>query len=432
MYKEQVKRVLLASICLTSLFGSISACMLLPIFPALFLNRAYGLILEGSINRDLMYSLSVAFFPLAMLVGTPIFGAASDIFRQHKSRLIFYGIVCIMLSDIMSLSAILLHNVWLFLLSRLICGFCVAEFSVLMSLLNDLSENYRERKNNLKLLTASMAAGSVCGPLITLYLLTYNYKSLYLNTFSLTFFAATVFDLFSVAIFFYCAQVSSPLQSKGLSSPKITLTGLINSISFMLRHPTAKILVYVYILYSFGTGLLIQGVPIYLAKNFNYDSSKIGFYTTTMAIATIVGMYIIEPIIASLIKDFRKTLKICLLGFTILFILVYILGIQTMFVHKRLDIDRIYLIWVISLFISFMMSLSRVSFYESFALSVEPDKQSSAVSTMSQWFNIAGILSGTIIGFLIAHKALIFLAGITLGISYLLLIHYIKLTQKVV
>ena len=199
---------------------------------------------------------------------------------------------------------------------------------------------------------------------------------------------------------------------------------------YMLRHPTAKVLVYVYMLYCFGTGLVMQGLPIYLAKNFNYDTDRIGYYTTIMTMATIIGMYIIEPVVARLTKDFRKILKIYLLGFTILFFLTYVFGIQTMFIHIRFDVEHSYDIWIIALVIYFMLSLSRVSFNESFSFSVESGKQSNAVSTMSQWSNLAGVLSGTMIGFLIAHKALIFIAGLSLGISYLMLIRYILLTKK--
>ena len=129
MYKDDIKRTLLISICLTSLFGWIASSMLLPIFPALFLNNTSGLILGNGTNSEFMYSLSMACFPLAILTGTPIFGAISDIYYQHKTRLVFCGMVFIMLGDGIALAAISLHNVWLFLFSRLICGFCVAVFS---------------------------------------------------------------------------------------------------------------------------------------------------------------------------------------------------------------------------------------------------------------------------------------------------------------
>lgn len=387
MYNEYVKRVLLSGICLTSLFGSIASSMLLPIFPALFLNNTYGLIINDNINRELMYSLSIACFPLAMLVGTPIFGVISELFQHHKSKLIFYGIAFIMLSDIMSLTGILLHNVWFFLLSRFVCGFCVAEFPISMSLLNDLSINADERKSRIKLLTIAMVAGSVCGPLVTLCILKLNYNKFYVNTFSITFITAILFDFLSAGIFFYCAKISKKPQLIDTTKRKLTISALINSLLFMLKHPTAKVLVFIYLFYCFGTGLLIQGIPIFLARDFHYSSEMIGYYTTTMAIATIIGMYILEPLMARIIRDFKVILKINLFTITILLIIIYLFRMHSILEPTIILTERIYFVWAISILIYFMMSLSRVCFNEYFATSVETDMQSNAISTMSQCHN---------------------------------------------
>lgn len=426
MYENGIKRVILISVCLVSLFGTISASMALPIFPALFLDKASGLILDNTIDRKLMYSLCIACFPLAMFTATPILGALSDILQQYKTRLVLYGIICIMLSDILSFVAISLHNVWLFLFSRLICGFCVAEFPVSMSLLNDVSNSAMERKSNLKLLTVSLSIGSICGPLITLSILYLTKVNLSINVFLLIFAIAIIFDIFSVVVFYYCTKTCKQLEQISVAQQKVTLRNMLNSILFMLRHPTAKILVFTFILYSFGSGLLIQGIPLYLASDLNYNSEKISFYTIAMAMATIIGMYILEPCVVHYFKNFRIILKASLLILTIIFISIYVLRSLDMQLHVYKIGKNFpeYHLLMFALLLYLVMSLLRISFNELFASSVEPEKQSSAIATMSQWIDITGTISGIMIGFLIEHKSLILLAGISLGISYLLLVRY--------
>src|SRR3990167_10698262 len=106
---------------------------IVPILPELFFNSTFGLIVNDTyFSRAVLYSITLAMFPLASMVGAPILGAISD--KIGRREIIVYGMGLLALDYSFCVILILMHNVWLFILTRLFSGFLSGTFSVASAL----------------------------------------------------------------------------------------------------------------------------------------------------------------------------------------------------------------------------------------------------------------------------------------------------------
>ena len=106
-------KAILFTLCLFIFIDSISAGIIFPIMPELFLNAQYGLVSSNSfLSPQMLYGLAFALFPLAGFFGMPIIGSLSDYYG--RKNLMIIGIFGICLSDVISCISIFSHNVYLF------------------------------------------------------------------------------------------------------------------------------------------------------------------------------------------------------------------------------------------------------------------------------------------------------------------------------
>lgn len=100
----------------------ISLGLISPILPELFMNNILGFNIEGYfLSKEMLYSLSSALFLLLSIVGMPMLGALSDSYGRRK--VIVYSIFVLVISDILSIIAIMLGNMFLFFFSIALSGF---------------------------------------------------------------------------------------------------------------------------------------------------------------------------------------------------------------------------------------------------------------------------------------------------------------------
>ena len=163
------KKHILYSIYLVLFINSMGSGLILPILPELFLSPHNGFVVEHMIlSKKLLYSLAIALFPLSSIFGMSTLGIIAD--KYYKYTVISYALCASILNYMLSIISILIHNVWLFLLSRVLSGFLSGTYAVGMAMISQLSDTEEERMSNFKLPAIAPALGLILSSCLSLFI----------------------------------------------------------------------------------------------------------------------------------------------------------------------------------------------------------------------------------------------------------------------
>ncbi|EDI1354968.1 MFS transporter, partial [Salmonella enterica] len=160
--KDKVK---LFYLCMVLFIDAIGSGLVLPILPELYLNRQYGLLKGGDPHyTNIIYGVTLALFPLASLFGKYFFGALSDHFGRKKTIIVGLGLT--LLSYLLSMVAVLLNNVWLFIFARFVTGFGTGTYTAVFAMIADVSKTLESKLNNFKWPALATVLGFIIGPIL--------------------------------------------------------------------------------------------------------------------------------------------------------------------------------------------------------------------------------------------------------------------------
>jgi MFS family permease len=404
-----MNKKILFSLCLLVFVDAIGAGLIFPIMPELFLNSEYGLVKTDSfLSSNILYGLSFGLFPLASFFGMPLLGSLSD--QYGRRRIMILGLAGICVSDLLSCAAILIRDPYIFLLSRLVMGFCSGTYVIANATIADLSIDIKSKMNNFRWPVLAFILGFILGPLIGSCSTVFEG----LQSLTIPFVIAMCLSLFNLLLMYIFFNESRFFNSNDKKSFKKQL----NFISYIFTNKSLKQLTISYSLFQFAMGLFIQSLSLFLANKFNYDTGYIGIFFTVMCIGLALNILVIQP----LVSRYIKIGKLIVLSILVMAIMLLVEGISVC-IDDYINIDIKLIIWLGSLVFYIFMPFATTGYTAVYSAYVEKNEQGKVMGGIGQISSIMFFLSSFFIGYLVlTHESMILiLAGILALLGALLL-----------
>ncbi|MBP9743095.1 MAG: MFS transporter [Burkholderiales bacterium] len=425
MYTTYQKKIIITNVCLIIFINALSLGMVTPVFPELILNTtSNGLVFNSNISQALMYSLCVSAVPMASIVGTPVFSAVAE--KHKRMNIVLYGLFGCLLSYVIASAAILTHDAWLFLISRVVNGICVGTFAVTNILISDISFDAKERTYNFKLGMLYNLAGSIIGPVMSLAAMKVKVANPLIHSLLMPYIVAC--GLFGMSIIgtIYCyRQISAnyKLEDIILVNDEFEIKEVFNSVKFMFQSSKCRLVAIVFTVYQFANGLFVQGLPAYLAKYLSYTPVQLSYLMIAISMTIMVSTYIYDKIEwLTDINSYQWQLKVAMLFVGIINIVIFSIG---HFIRPPdIQIYHHAIFWVAFMIIYMLTPIFKFSFNELFANSVEGKDLAIVMGSMPQISQVGGFLSGILVGVLLTYKDILLFSGISYMLAFILLIYY--------
>lgn len=140
--------------------------LIVPILSGLFFGPHAVLVnsTDSDTLRHLYYSLSLAAWPVGIFFGASYLGKLSD--RYGRKPLILVCLLGGAASYFIAVLALYWHSVSLFIVSRLISGYCSGSYDLAQAAIVDISTD-ENRVNNMGWITFAATTGFIFGPMIS-------------------------------------------------------------------------------------------------------------------------------------------------------------------------------------------------------------------------------------------------------------------------
>lgn len=422
------KKHILYSIYLVLFINSMSSGLILPILPELFLSPRNGFTVEHMIlSKELLYSLAIALFPLLSIFGMSTLGIIAD--KYDKYTVISYALCASILNYMLSIISILIHNVWLFLLSRVLNGFLSGTYAVGMAIISQLSDTEEERISNFKLPAIAPALGLILSACLSLFIdkITIINPLIFpflivcmlgiINLLLLYTFKATVLSKEKAYAANHNAHIASSTHSMdhNNSLSVIILKSTLHLFSYIFISKTTMTLALSYLLLQCACNLYTQSLLLHLSVEHHYSPGMISVFFTAMFLAMTISMYILSKLIGKYI-NFIKQIEAGLM-FTSLLLLV------TIFTHANLKAQHsINTIWIVTLIFYILIPFATLGFTNLFATHAGKQEQGTCMGAIGQLSSISILIPALVLGQNnINHDMATLVAGICLGLSYIIL-----------
>jgi MFS family permease len=435
------QRALMASICMTLFFDAIGSGLIYPILPQLFLNKYVGFTIDESlVSRELLYSISLALFPLTSIFGMPILGSISD--KYGRKNVIYYGIILLALSYLVGAIAVTYRSVWLFLLVRVVVGFLAGTYSVANALVCDLSSNDEERVNNFQLPVLASVLGFIIGPGISILVRHEHVLSLALPFFMA--FLLGIVNIFLLGVAF--KGYRETVQAMPNLDPATKLNVIVESepivvkehtnifrrtfydLIFIFINPQVRLLSYSYFFMQFGVGLFLQSLSLYLAYTFSCQPEQIGYFFIVTSIFFVAGMFIFQRLLNKYI-NYITQVKLALIVGVIIFI---IRMLADWYYGSGMKIAHLDLVWLTCIFVNFVFPLLSIGYNTLFSKAGGALYQGRLMGGCGQLASVARFTSGMLVGSLILHNRSLTFAVVVLALvaSFYLLTYYLAVNKE--
>lgn len=395
--------------------------LVFPVLPDLFMNKKYGLIVSNTnLSREILYSFSLALIPLSSMFGAPILGTIADVYSKNK--IILYGLGALTFNYLLSIIAIVLHEVWLFLLTMLLSGFFSGTYSVGSALISNLSSNSEERISNFKLQTFASFLGLILGPGLSISIT----KISIVNPLTIPFVIAFILGVTNWLVLYYNFRYYQNIDTKTIVYNRfclITLKQIFSSLWYIFNNQYIRSLAFSYLLFQFGLGLFLQSLSLYLAITYSYSPAQIGRFFVVMAITLIISMHFLQKL-ATYFFEYKIQMKFSLKLLSILLILESIFGST---IIDKMNLSPLHFTWGLKILFYIFIPMINLGFINLFAISVSRTEQGRVMGGSAQLYSISWFISSLTIGGLIMHYNLILLlSGISFILSYIVLSTFLQ------
>lgn len=268
MEKSQAVKALL-TMMLVVLLSCAGIALPYPILAPLFLNEVSPLTTFAGIPPKLLLGLILAIYPLGVLIGSSIIGAASDIYGRKKVLII--SLFLSMLGYLLSAYALVIENYPLFLLTRFITGLCEGNISIAKAVAIDLSKTL-DKTRSFSLINATTYTGWLIGPLAGGFLAQYGTEVAF-------YVAAGSLLLATLCVFMFLNKDHEQTLPDKLSWYALIVKQ--NSYG-LLKNPSIKRFFVVYLLTTLGLNAFYEFYPLWLVEEFSFTSPDIGTITALL------------------------------------------------------------------------------------------------------------------------------------------------------
>lgn len=252
------------------------------IFPALFLNPAYSIVSDYSIEPALLLGMTLAAYPLGQFIGSPILGALSD--DYGRKRLLAGSLLLNAVFNLMTALSLKWHWVELLIISRLLSGFMEGNIAIARAMASDIKS--LPKHTTFGKINASASIAFLIGPFFGGVLIDSNlYEGLTIST---PFYGiSALFILLSGASLFF-------LREDVLSEPKPARSiwqrfNLYKRLSILFQNQRLKFLLLVSTTFTLAVDIFYQFAPVYLTSKWMLGPSDLIIYNALLCIALAVG-----------------------------------------------------------------------------------------------------------------------------------------------
>ncbi|GLX85592.1 tetracycline resistance MFS efflux pump [Thalassotalea loyana] len=268
MQKQQAVKALM-TMMLVVLLSCAGIALPYPILAPLFINEVSPLTTFGGIHPKLLLGMLLAIYPLGVLIGSSIIGAASDVYGRKKVLMV--SLIFAMFGYLFSAFAIVIENYPLFFLTRFITGLCEGNVSIAKAVAIDLSK-VLDKTRSFSLINATTYAGWLIGPLAGGFLQPFGTELAF-------YVAACSLGLATLCVFLFLNHEPKSKEPTSLSWYELLVKQ--NSLG-LLKNPSIKRFFAVYLLVTLGLNAFYDFYPLWLAETFSFTPPNIGSITALL------------------------------------------------------------------------------------------------------------------------------------------------------
>lgn len=382
----KAKKALFA-VMLVVLFSSAGIALPYPVLAPIFLNEVNALTTFANIPSKILLGIILAIYPLGVILGSSVIGAASGIYGRKKTLVI--TLILTVISYVLSALAVLADNFLLFVLARFITGIFSGNISIAKAVAVDLSPTL-DKTYTFNLVNATGYLGWLLGPLAGGLLAVYGLDA--------------IFYLAALAIIIALICVGALLQADDIKeqTKKIKFSELFskqNSFALLANKSIRRIFL-IYLLATLGLNAYYEFYPLWLVEEFSFSSAKIGYITVVLTLfMTITSVFFVRQLKYLLGIKFGAIVGMLLMAF--LFSL-----------HPVLSINSVWPVYAITgVAIAIFNGLLPVYISEQYA-HIEQGQLMGLITTTFSLANVIIALIGSLLALIAAHWTILFGAAL--------------------
>ncbi len=301
------------TIFITILFDMIGVGIIIPLIPFLFdIDSSFNVVSSNSFinaNNILIFQgIALAIFPLFQFLFAPILGELSDHYGRRKIMLIC--ITGTMIGHTLTAYSIFTHNLFLFLIGRVIDGATAANISVAMASISDVSKE-EEKAKNFGLVGAAFGLGLIIGPAIG-GLLSANFKPW------TPFIFATFLSILNIISIKYFVKET---YHKNKEKINIHIFKAFHNIKEAILDLKSRKVFLLSFLFSSGFAFYTSMIGVYYRERFHLNSEYFSYFLIYSGLMMVfVQMFILRKVFSKYKKE--KIIKYSLLNFVICLLIV--------------------------------------------------------------------------------------------------------------
>lgn len=268
-------RATLATVMLVTLLGTAGIALPYPILAPYFIDGSSNA-LTNFMGWDpkILLGITLATYPLGLLIGSNIIGALSD--RYGRKEVLIYSLVGSVIGYIATAIAVQSESFIFFIGARIITGFFEGNISIARAITVELHPII-DRTRALSLLYSTSYAGWLIGPLAGGYLMAYGVD--------MTFYIGGIAVLVSLFLVMIILERTPPQTPSNHSLFREIVN---NHSATLLRHTELRRFTLYYFVYTLGINGFYEFYPLWLVENLAFDSKQIGWTTVIITLCMVI------------------------------------------------------------------------------------------------------------------------------------------------
>jgi MFS transporter, DHA1 family, tetracycline resistance protein len=370
--------------------------LILPIFPKLFFSEQCVFSGLSTHMSYVFYGLAFALWPAGAFFGTPFLGLISD--KIGRKKILTICLFCTSLSYALCGVSIALHNLWLFLLTRLFAGFFGGSYDIAQAGVADISlpEN---KARNMGIISFAVAIGVILGPALSGFTTDETLVSWF--TVDTPFWISSILAILNAFFIFFIFKDTY----KPDSSIEIKVSKIFSSFTFVFRDKRVLDIGMAFLFLSVAWGMYFTAMPLLLEKLFNTSIQMTGVFFCILGLGNAITILFIQKYILK-----RMSLKEAAILFSILLAILYLFLIFYM--------GNEIFVYVSSLFMAMFELLAYSSILAICSNTVTEKEQGRLMGGVGAVASIAFFFSGIVTANLVEYNLRV--PMIIIFISYLL------------
>lgn len=262
-------RTVLATIMLVSLLGTAGIALPYPVLSPYFMSGSDDPLINFlNIDPKILLGITLATYPLGLLIGSNIIGSLSD--RYGRKPVLSISLAGSVIGYFLSAIALEESSFVGFIIARILTGFCEGNISIARAVAVELHPII-DRKRSLALLYSTVYAGWLVGPLAGGYLMPYGID--------ITFYVAGLAVLISLLLVLLTLPKQSPQKP---SSVSLWAEIKQNHSATLLKEPAIRSFFLYYFIYTLGINAYYEFYPLWMVETLDYSSQQIAWATVAI------------------------------------------------------------------------------------------------------------------------------------------------------